>query len=122
MKKKIFICLVIIISFILLILGYRFIKYYDFFGKFYSESGGYYQFNLFSWQTSDDGSEEQKCSLWNCNIDSGNIYYKKENKLYMKNGNYKYISDKFKLEKKDGKIYLNFYDSNDKLLESYIKK
>jgi len=121
MKKKIFIFLIIIIVLVVIIIGYRFIKYKDFIGRFYSENGSYYEFDIFSWKKSYDGSDEVECSLWNCNISTGKIYYTKSSKLYLRYDSTGVAIKNFKIEKQADKTYLYIYDEKNTLRETYIK-
>ena len=120
--KKILIVISITIIFFALILGVRYLKYYNFIGKFTSDKGDYYKFNLFSWSYSNDGTNKQKCSLWNCNIEKGLNYYIKDNRLYLSYDKHAVFITNYKIEKKNNKTYLYFYDDSNKLEYTYVKK
>ena len=119
MKVLIILILITIIGLVFR-LGFRYTKYHSFIGTFYSDSGDYYQFNLYSWKYGSDGTNKQECDLWNCNIESGHFYYIKEKKLYLRYDKKSVFITSYKIEKKNNKTYLYFYDS-DKLEYTYIK-
>ena len=119
--KKILIVILVIILIFISILGVRYLRYNNYIGRFVSDSGDYYQFSLFGWSHSEDGTDNQKCNLWDCNIENGSKYYTKNNKLYLRFNKSSLFITNYKIEKKNNKTYLYFYDDSNELEYTYVK-